>query len=715
MERRLVILYFLLICLVVALGTVERTQEGRRMALVMGNAAYLGSARLTNPVNDARAVASALEEVGFAVTRVEDAPFAKMSTAIRAFVDELGNEDTALFYFSGHGLQSHGENYLIPTDFDVQKEESVVSKAIGATDVQRSMGSAREAILVFDACRDNPYLGSRELRHGLAQMEARGTLIAYAAASGQMTRDNQRDENGLFATKFLEALREPGLTATALFQRVRREVYSVTSGSQWPAVYDDLLSDFVFREAVVIGPLSQALSTVKSGSVAAFRDDANQGDTSAQYGLALMYYMGEEVSQDDVRAVAWLRRAADQGYPPAQNMLGVIHQTGRGVLRNPKQAIEWFHRAADQGETQAMFNLGIVYYRGVGARRDEGKAIAWFRRAADKGHAEAQNTLGLIYLGGLDMPRDESEAIAWFRRAADQGHVGAQSNLGFMYLNGRGVPRDDAEAFEWYSLAADQGHAEAQATLGAMFVDGRGIPQDDGQAVVWFGRAADKGHPAAQNFLGVMYTTGRGVHRDEKLAVAWFHRAADQEFANAQVNLGVMYRDGRGVPQDDDQAARLFRWAADQDKSGPRPPRRGESFESETGFVSDKASAQASLAAMYEDGRGVPKNHREAAMWYLRAAYQGHVGAQSSLGIMYEDGRGVPQDDVFALMWQTLAAGGGDKIARQRRDALSTKMSAAQVASAEQAALSWRARPTFSPRGDETAPDLARDLKRVGQ
>ena len=81
-------------------------------------------------------------------------------------------------------------------------------------------------------------------------MEARGTLIAYAAGAGEEAADVPEATNGLFTGKFVEALRVPGLTATDLFRRVRREVYQASNAEQWPAVYDDLLSDFVFRSSV---------------------------------------------------------------------------------------------------------------------------------------------------------------------------------------------------------------------------------------------------------------------------------------------------------------------------------------------------------------------------------------------------------------------------------------------------------------------------------
>ena len=241
--------------------------QGRRVALVVGNDAYTDQSVLRNAVNDARAVASALGEVGFAVTRVENADRARLTSALSAFAGSLRGDDVALFYFAGHGVQVDQENYLMPTDYAGQSAAALRFDAVSASDVQEMLRPARVAMLVFDACRNNPYRGVRGGR-GLAPMEARGTLIAYAAGAGQVASDGPGASNGLFTSKFVEALRAPGLTAAGLFRRVRRDVYDASNGEQWPAVYDDLLSDFVFRRAASAG-VAPSVGAPSAGATAA--------------------------------------------------------------------------------------------------------------------------------------------------------------------------------------------------------------------------------------------------------------------------------------------------------------------------------------------------------------------------------------------------------------------------------------------------------------
>ena len=242
--------------------------SGRRLALVVGNDSYTDQSALRNAVNDARTVATALGEVGFAVTRVENANRARLTSALSSFAGSLRGDDVALFYFAGHGVQVDGVNYLMPTDYAGRTLSALRFDAVSASDIQEMLRPAQVAMLVFDACRNNPYRGVRG-EAGLAPMEARGTLIAYAAGAGEVAADSAPGvSNGLFTSKFVEALRTPGLTATDLFRRVRRDVYEASNAEQWPAVYDDLLSDFMFRPASAAG-VAPSVAALPVGATAA--------------------------------------------------------------------------------------------------------------------------------------------------------------------------------------------------------------------------------------------------------------------------------------------------------------------------------------------------------------------------------------------------------------------------------------------------------------
>ena len=185
---------------------------------------------------------------------------------------------------------------------------------------------------------------------------------------------------------------------------------------------------------------------------------------------------------------------------------------------------------------------------------------------------------------------------------------------------------------------------------------------------------AEQGDANAQFNLALMYNKGDGVLRDNAEAVKWYRKAADQGYAAAQFNLALMYEKSPGIPRDYAEANRLYRAAADE----------------------GLADAQNNLCGMYLDGRGVSQDDAEAAKLCRKAADQGLAIAQYNLGLMYENGEGVPQDYVAAYMWLNLAASRsptGDTQARDRRDLITAKMTAAQIAEAQRLTWEWKLKP----------------------
>ena len=228
-----------------------------RVALVVGNGGYdpANIARLANPVNDARLMASALERVGFDVSLVTDAGQDAMRRAIKAFGKRLrGAGDTAvgLFYYAGHGVETGGSNYLIPIGAEVESAMDLQSDAVPAQWVLSRMEAAgnRLNMVILDACRNNPYAGRvRGGGRGLARMDApSGSLIAYSAAPGQVAADGE-GENSPYTLALAEALVEPGMKVEEMFKRVRVRVEDETGRrgrTQTPWESSSLRGDFYF-------------------------------------------------------------------------------------------------------------------------------------------------------------------------------------------------------------------------------------------------------------------------------------------------------------------------------------------------------------------------------------------------------------------------------------------------------------------------------------
>src|SRR6266436_4656999 len=136
---------------------------------------------------------------------------------------------------------------------------------------------------------------------------------------------------------------------------------------------------------VAAGPFEDAMAAYDRGDYATalrfIRPLAEQGDTSAQYNLGVMYTKGQGVPQNYAEARKWYRMAADQGHPGAQSNLGVIYTMGHGIQQDYAEALKWYRMAADQGDAAAQNNLGIMYERGQSVLQDFVQAHKWFNLA----------------------------------------------------------------------------------------------------------------------------------------------------------------------------------------------------------------------------------------------------------------------------------------------------------------------------------------------
>jgi len=221
-----------------------------RTALVVGNARYENNP-LRNPVNDARDLAEALRAVGFEVLQKENLNQREFKQIISDFARRLKERGgVGLFYYSGHGVQVAGENYLIPVDAAIHSEADVKFEAVDAGQVLSNMKQAGNGlnIVVLDACRDNPYRGwyRGDGHKGLVRMDApTGSIIAYATAPGTVAADGT-GRNSPYTAQLLRAMRMPGIGIEQLLKRVRIQVAKATGNRQVPWESSSLMGDFFF-------------------------------------------------------------------------------------------------------------------------------------------------------------------------------------------------------------------------------------------------------------------------------------------------------------------------------------------------------------------------------------------------------------------------------------------------------------------------------------
>ena len=213
----------------------------RKVALVIGNVSYQYASHLRNPANDARLIAAKLSAIGFEVVgggALVDLNHDQFRSATRLFAARATNADVALVYYSGHGVQTQGRNFLIPTDANPQRASDMPQEAVDAQDIinQMAEGRARLKIMILDACRNDPFKGLavKAMSGGLRSMSAPiGTLISFATAPDTTAADGA-GTNSPFALALAEYLPVPRLDLLNLFNQVGVRVSQSTQNDQIP-------------------------------------------------------------------------------------------------------------------------------------------------------------------------------------------------------------------------------------------------------------------------------------------------------------------------------------------------------------------------------------------------------------------------------------------------------------------------------------------------
>lgn len=250
-----------------------------RTALVIGNSAYRNEPALQSPVHDAHAVSAALRRLKFHVRDASDLGREAMAETFHAFEEDMKEADVALLYYSGHGLQINGVNYLVPVDAKLASEGEI-DQLISLQDwIDRMPESARAKLVLLDACRDNPFARRYEeiVHHAkgiyiaaeetpvpipvtvdarLAKIEsARDTFVAFATAPDAFAfaaTPISRSNLSPFTESLLRHIETTDLALTTLTIRVRNEVRKLTGGRQTTWDHSSLGATFFFNPGSLI-------------------------------------------------------------------------------------------------------------------------------------------------------------------------------------------------------------------------------------------------------------------------------------------------------------------------------------------------------------------------------------------------------------------------------------------------------------------------------
>jgi hypothetical protein len=544
-----------------------------RIALVVGNGAYQNAKPLPSTLNDASDIAQSLERLGFAATRLIDAPYDVFRRAIRKFNELTEKADVAVIYFGGHGVELGGENWLIPVDAELRTDLDVAQEAISLKSLMQSVSRASVlGVVILDANRNNPFAArmqrttqTRSVTRGLARVEpSQNVVVAYASKDGT-TSEDRSGRNSPYAAALLRHLESPGLDINLMFRKVRDDVLQHTNRMQQPFVYGSLPNKLIYLNEPSVSLQAAALPTTTatadeeiwlaikdSTDKSLFLEFLNKFPTSLH-----VKEVSDRLKSLDKTVVATSR----ESNPAAKVAIGGTNDgvSGEAVFgkddcdrlaaspvdsARPKNlrgvelgkiAVVDAGRACDEAMRRfpEVARFPFQAARVAIARGDNAAAIQLYKKASELGNSLAMYSLGLLYSEGRVVPLDHVEARRWYEKAIKLNSAFAMAELADLYEKGLGGPKDLAEAFRLYRAAATAGDRVSMSKVAFFYEAGLGVRQDFAQAVSWYRKSADRGDPTAMRQLARLYESGRGVARNLAEAKQWYAKATEREASSS--------------------------------------------------------------------------------------------------------------------------------------------------------------------------------------
>lgn len=413
-----------------------------RQALLIGISNYQHISPLKNTLNDTRMLAGKLAELGFEITKIEDPNLDDFRNSVLDFTFKAETAEIALIYYAGHGVESGGENFLIPADINVKDRSLVAPVAVSLEELLFAVDRARQLrIVILDSCRVDPFaktadtqisisatnIGSRGAGLAAASPE-RGTLVAFAAEAGAVAFDGT-GTNSPFVLAMNEHLGTPDLDIGLMFRRVRDSVLKATNNRQEPHTYGSLpgIPYFLAGSSQSVNKLADnarkhAWTRFAGTHEKALGALASSGDTRALLGLAYMRLNPDEKNYDPRQAFRLLEQAAEKNDPEGMYELGRLHEQGIGTKQDIDRALQLYRNAADANYADAINDLGFLYFQGgLGIKRNKKKAIALFGRAADLRHPQAMFNYAALIDDGIVAGKTPQDAAHYLYQALRSG------------------------------------------------------------------------------------------------------------------------------------------------------------------------------------------------------------------------------------------------------------------------------------------------------
>ena len=542
MKSFLKIYIFLSVCFSYAQGgfrnfiTKTSLTEKEGIALVLANDDYQYIKGLNFCVNDAKNIINPLKKNDVDIVVGYNLNKKQMYDAISDFSKRLKDYKYAIVYYSGHGVQKKGENFIIPIDAKGTKEWQFDATTININEIFKEFKDFNKPkLLILDACRDNPFEEFKSMvkGKGLALIEALdNSLVLFSTSPDTAVKDSNQ-----FTEILSQEISEGGCIAKIIKDT------RITVKKKYPnqSVYaqDNLTGDICFGDKFNIN----SIDSDGDGVV----DDVDKCPN--EYGPIV-----------------------NNGCPKTYNFVinknFTIDELNK-FLKAPEN-IRLLEKEAQSENQFALYNLGYAYLKSVGDYEfNFKKAVDYFERAAEFGNSWAENNLGYIYECGVGSTgssyygdevstEDEELAFEWFKRAAAKNNPVAYYNLAIMYHKGYGTKKSFDEAKKWYIKAGHTGNSEAHYILGKHYYDN----EDWKTAAYWLEQSLAKDdffhYPRVNYMLGEIYFFGKGKKKNYKLAYRYISKANELDYKSSYYLMGAFYENGYDVVKTNANKAREY-------------------------------------------------------------------------------------------------------------------------------------------------------------
>ncbi|MBN9982959.1 peptidase [Rhizobium laguerreae] len=714
--KRLCAYLLIIAAMLLSIGTVHAAiteESGRRVALVIGNSVYKTLPSLPNPANDVEEVATTLRAAGFDVTIGVNVDRIGLEDTVRRFLRSTSNAEAGLIYYSGHGIQVGGQNFIVPVDATLETPYDVETQTMPLDLILNHLKQNSRVQLIFlDACRNNPFNAQKfwmaeklepvGATRGLARIDSDlGSLIAFSTEPGQVALDGTGALSP-YSESFIKRASEPNREIRQVLTDVRRDVIAMTDGKQVPWENSSLMDSFYFIPAPPppsVEPMQQV--SVPEGAATTRLPIAPPHDETGSALLVTLNQLpkigklsfdGKPVEHGAKMPAAALTALTYDSSGVAAGTVGLIGYTVSDPYGQATQGVIAITVSADAGaklaqleqEKQVRLADADAYLKelprdvdttiGVGPVEASlpvvpaSTAEMTFKVAAlpDKGTLRAgDRVIGLGHvLEAADIP-----ALSY------EPQIGTENQPFALTLQ---AANDDLPpATVTFKPVLNACDTSAAAPLDLQGVTSGKLPNEiDPDDALPACTDAIKAYPEVARFV---YQLGRAqlANRETKTAFATIKKAMDAGHVRAIDQLSSLYIVGASVPANPAKANEIVQAGAK--KNDPYALYTyGKSLFYGRGVKSDTQQglklmlqsadlghtfAMNELGYIFLNGVNVPADPQRGIRFYEAGLARNDIYSMNNLALVYRSGKAVPQDLGKALELFTKAAEGGQPFA----------------------------------------------------